>query len=191
MQDIRELKNSMRNSVKEYRAGLDPEQKLRMDRAVLERITALDEYKTAKTILTYVSVAIEVDTLSLIERALADGKKVACPRCVPGTRTMEFYLIDNISQLYPGAFSVPEPQPDKERLVSDFDGCICIVPGLSFDYSGYRLGYGKGYYDRFLSGFEGRSIGLCYGECVCRRLPHGRYDRAVDVLVTELFIKKN
>jgi len=81
--------------------------------------------------------------------------------------------------------------PEKCRLLTQYNNSVCIVPGLSFDYDGFRLGYGKGYYDRFLSGFDGDSIGLCYGECVCKRLPHGRYDRAVDVLVTELFTKRN
>lgn len=191
MQDIRKIKNDIRNSMKDYRRSLDERTKSRLDMAILERLTALEAYKSAHTVLPYVSIELEVDTFGIIKRALEDGKNVACPRCVDGTRNMEFYYIDDLSQLSPGAFSVPEPSPDKARLVNDFDTGLCIVPGLAFDYSGFRLGYGKGYYDRFFSQFGGIKVGICYSECVRKRLPHGFYDKPVDILVTDLFVKHN
>lgn len=176
--------------MKRYRQSLSEKKKRELDGAILERVLSLDEYKKADIVLTYASMPVEVDTFGLIRAALSDGKKVACPRCVPGTRNMEFYYISGEDELFPGSFSVPEPLPDERNLYTGGENSVCIVPGLSFDYEGFRLGYGKGYYDRFLSGFSGKNIGICYNECVCRRLPHGKYDRAVNVLVSELFIKK-
>ena len=63
------------------------------------------------------------------------------------------------------------------------------MPGLAFDPQGFRLGYGKGYYDRFLSGFQGKTVGICYLGCVQWNLPHGYYDRPVDILITERYVR--
>ena len=136
------------------------------------------------------STKIEVDTFRIIERALADGKAVAVPRCVPGTRQMEFYRINSVEELAPGTFGVLEPIPGVHELLHDFSDSLCIVPALSYDWHGYRLGYGKGYYDRFLSKYEGVMIGICYSDCVQRKLPHGRFDRPVELLVTERYLRR-
>ena len=82
-----------------------------------------------------------------------------------------------------------EPVPGRSRLVEEDTGGLCVVPGLSFDEEGYRLGYGKGYYDRFLSRFRGVTVGACYSGCVRRILPHGYFDRPVDILITERGIR--
>ena len=71
------------------------------------------------------------------------------------------------------------------RCVPDFSKGLCIVPALSFDFQGYRLGYGKGYYDRFLARFGGSTVGLCYDSCMVRNLPAGRYDQPVHLIVTQ------
>ena len=91
--DIRAYKNSLRDKAKAMRRGMDPEEKAQMDRQITDRICSLYQYREAQTLLCYVSKPIEVDTIPLIQRALADGKQVACPRCVEGTRQMEFYRI--------------------------------------------------------------------------------------------------
>ena len=83
-----------------------------------------------------------------------------------------------------GAYGIPEPS-DKMEVVTDFSECICIVPGLVFDLSGHRLGYGKGYYDRFLKDFTGYSVGLVYSEFILDKLPCEPTDRAVDLMITE------
>ena len=142
-------------------------------------------YRNCSLVLTYVSTAIEVDTIALIEHSLEEGKTVACPRCVDNTRLMEFYRISSLRDLEPGTFGVLEPKPIKENLLTDFSDSVCIIPGLSFDRQGFRLGYGKGYYDRFLAGYSGTRIGICYSGCMHDRLPHGKFDRSVDILLTE------
>ena len=190
LEDIRPLKNSLREQYKTIRRDMPPEIKRQHDAAICSRVTSLWQYKSNHTLLSYVSTAIEVDTFSIISQALKDGKKVAVPRCVPGTRHMEFYYITNLDSLEPGTFGVLEPKPDKQNLMTDFSSGICLVPALCYDWRGFRLGYGKGYYDRFLARFEGNMIGICYHECIQRRLPHGKYDRPVELLVTDRYLRR-
>lgn len=184
-QDIRPLKAELRGRYKKLRLQLSPEVKEELDQKILNRVMNLWQYREAGLILTYVSTPIEVNTRRLIEKSLLAGKRVAVPRCVPGTREMEFYLIRSIEELSPGTFGVLEPSPEHSVLLEDFSKGLCIVPALSFDYQGYRLGYGKGYYDRFLARFGGSSVGLCYDNCMARNLPAGRYDRPVQLIVTQ------
>lgn len=171
--DIRPLKNELREQSKAFRREMSPELKRHHDEAIRARVTGLWQYRSCKTLLTYVSTSIEVDTRALILTALEEGKRVAVPRCVPGTRDMEFYYIRGLEELEPGTFGVLEPVPGRSVRMTDFSSGLCLVPALCYDWKGYRLGYGKGYYDRFLARFGGRMIGICYHECVRRRLPHG------------------
>lgn len=188
--DIRVVKRELRAGFKEARRAMTPEEQADKDRRILDKLTKLPEYQNAGLVLTYVSTAIEVDTRALIGRALADGKRVAVPRCTPGRIDMKFYLIESMDDLSPGAFGVLEPDPEKCRELRRYDQSVCILPGLGFDLQGYRLGYGKGYYDRFLSRYPGKNVGVCYNICMKTLLPHGRYDKMVDVLVTEKFVKR-
>ncbi len=167
---------------------MEPELKSALDRAVADNVRRLREYRPAKTLLIYVSTPIEVDTKLIIERAWEDGKRVAVPRCIPNTRDMEFHYITSFSDLSPGAFSVPEPD-ESLPVVTDFSECLMIVPGMQFDMNGYRLGYGKGYYDRYMVRFEGISAGICYSSELKTFMHHGRYDRSVDIIVTDKKIK--
>lgn len=188
--DIRPIKATLREQYKTLRREMPPEIKAQRDRQIAGRVAALWQYKRCRQLLTYVSTPIEVDTLEIIRRALADGKKVAVPRCVPGTRDMEFYWINGVEELEPGTFGVLEPRPDPKRKVTDFSNGLCLVPALCYDWRGYRLGYGKGYYDRFLAGFGGHMIGVCYSDCIRRKLPHGRFDRPVELLVTDRYLRR-
>ena len=188
--DIRPIKTELREKYRAIRDGMTPEFKDETDRAIAKQVRRLWQYKKTDTLLIYVSTAIEVDTHGIIRQALEDGKKVAVPRCVPGTRNMEFYYIHSIDDLQPGMFGVLEPVPDEANLLTDMEHGRCIVPAFSYDWQGFRLGYGKGYYDRFLSRFEGHIVGICYSSCVQRSLPHGRYDRPVELLVTEKYLRR-
>ncbi len=188
--DIREVKREKREKIKEWRRELPPDEKMRLDTAIAEKFYNSYVYRRTEQVFIYVSTSIEVDTISIIERAIAEGKRVACPRCVDGTREMEFYYIDSVDELEPGTFGVLEPKADIGKLVKDFSNGVCVVPGLSFDYGGFRLGYGKGYYDRFLSGYHGFTCGLCYSHNVVPHLPHGRFDRHVGLLITDGFSKR-
>lgn len=188
--DIRPVKAGLRDKYRQRRLALSAEQKAARDRAVAARVLALWQYRRCRTLLIYVSTPIEVDTHALIVQALADGKTVAVPRCVPGTRQMEFYCINGLEELEKGSFGVLEPAPNPQNRLTDFSESLCIVPAFSYDWCGFRLGYGKGYYDRFLSRYTGTMIGICYADCVQPRLPHGRFDRPVELLVTDRYLRR-
>ena len=188
--DIRALKTHLRGEYRAKRTALLPEEKQRRDTAVAQAVKRLWQYCLNDTILIYVSTALEVDTRRIMIQAWEDGKTVAVPYCIPGTREMEFYRIKSFDDLHDGAFGVQEPTPREENRVSDLSRGLCVIPALCYDDKGYRLGYGKGYYDRFLARFGGQRVGLCYRDCLCHTLPHGRFDRAVEVVVTEDGIRK-
>ena len=188
--DIRPIKTELRQKYRSLRQAMPPEIKAERDEAIAAQVRRLWQYQSNSILLVYVSTPIEVDTIRIINQALADGKKVAVPRCVPDSRNMEFYYIDSVDELSPGMFGVLEPSVCPDKLYSESDGGVCLVPAFSYDWQGYRLGYGKGYYDRFLSRFEGNIVGICYSDCVQKSLPHGRYDRPVELLVTEKYLRR-
>lgn len=188
--DIRPIKTELRQKYRGLRQAMPPEIKEQRDEAIADQVRRLWQYENNDVLLIYVSTDIEVDTFRIIRRALADGKRVAVPRCVPDTRNMEFYYIQSTDELEPGMFGVLEPAACPEKMYHPNDRGLCIVPAFSYDWNGYRLGYGKGYYDRFLSRFEGNIVGICYSDCVQRTLPHGRYDRPVELLVTEKYLRR-
>ena len=183
--DIRVYKTELRQQYKSIRNNMTENERAAADSAILNRLQTLRSYKYAKTVLCYVSTPIEVDTRAIIAAALRQGKQVAVPYCIPNTRQMEFYLINSLDELHKGAFSVDEPNPNTAQKLTDYSNSVCIVPGLCFDKSGYRLGYGKGYYDRFLNGYTGSAIGICYQNCISNRLITGRFDKSCSVVVTD------
>ena len=186
--DIRAYKGEIREQGRLLRNSLSPEKRLELDGKIAKNVFRLYQYKPCTTLMIYVSTPIEVNTREIINTALAEGKRVAVPKCTDGTRDMEFYYINSLDELKAGTFGVAEPDETAERL-TDFAGCLMILPGIQFDYNGYRIGYGKGYYDRYMSRYTGYSVGLCYDWELRRHLSHGRFDRAVNTVVTDSRIR--
>ena len=152
---------------------------------MITSLVSLDEYKNADTLLVYVSTKDEIKTEPLIENALTAGKTVAVPYCENRHGDMSFYIINSLSELKVGTFGIREPDINFNKRLEDFKNSIIIVPGMSFNRSGHRLGYGGGYYDRFLDSYSGVSAGLCYEEMLCDDIPVEEHDIAVNILVTD------
>ena len=138
-------KQKFRDFFNEYRKNLSATAKRGMDVEIIVRLLSADCYNSAKTVLTYVSLDSEIDTMGFIRAALANGKRVACPRCGDATGQMDFYFIDGTEQLQKGAFGVLEPTGRQMVDKIFYDQSICIVPGLGFDAAGHRLGYGQAF----------------------------------------------
>lgn len=183
--DIRPIKKKMRAEAKAGRLSMDAATKSSLDKKICNRLLNLWTVRETETFLCYVSTEIEVGTKEFINALLTAGKKVAVPRCEGGPSEMNFYYINSLDELSSGSFGVLEPESDEEKMLTETENTICIVPAFMFDKSGYRLGYGKGYYDRYLSKYKGTSIGICYSENIKDELFHGKYDRTVDMIVTE------
>jgi len=182
--DIRPIKKQIRERSLSMRKSMSRTEKQRMDFKIENKVLNLWKFRESPTVLLYCSLPLEVSTKHLIERAWALGKTVALPRCVKDTSDMDFFVVRSWDDLEAGAYSIPEPK-ERCELLQDSGVSVCIVPALAFDKAGYRTGYGKGYYDRFLAAYRGTTIGLVYQSCIEDEIPHGRYDRKVDIVVTE------
>lgn len=168
------------------REALTEQERAVLDDLITQKLVATSEYAEATTVLTYVSVSSEVSTRMFIECALRDGKTVAVPRCLPG-HCLEFVAIVSLEQLVAAPFNLLEPAKELPALTEDQkNNSICIVPALLVDTKRYRLGYGAGFYDRFLSMYPGKKICLAYQQNLSRTmLPHTAFDVAVDLVITE------
>ena len=168
------------------REALSEQERSVLDDRITQKLLAISEYVEATTVLTYVSVSSEVSTRMFIESVLRDGKTVAVPRCLPG-HCLEFVAITSLDQLIAAPFGLLEPPKELPALTEEqMDASICIVPALLVDAKGYRLGYGAGFYDRFLSTYSGKKICLAYQQNLSRTmLPHTALDVAVDMVITE------
>lgn len=190
IKNVRQQKIELRAKYKKIRTECPPDIKSNLDKKITEKFLSLEEYTLCKTIFTFVSSDIEVDTIEIIKKALSDGKQVAVPKCTDKAGHMDFYYINSFDDLKKGYFSILEPDTDNCKKVGDYSG-LCIVPGLCFDYQGYRIGFGKGYYDRFLQNFKGKTVGICYSKCIEKELPKGAFDRSVDIVVTDKYTIQN
>ncbi len=172
------------------------EERDRKSADIMERIFQSDWYREAGIVLAYVNFRSEVDTGELLRKALLDGKKVYCPR-VEGEK-MNFYRILSPDDLEKGYGGIMEPLAKVENLFSVHeafsDYCLMVIPGSAFDRECNRMGYGKGYYDKYLDlisekdaglTFKIRSVGICFECQMQERIPVEAYDRKMDMVVTE------
>lgn len=183
---VRDQKNELRAKFKEKRKALDLNLKELYDKEISQRILSLAGLRFADTVLSYSPLGGEVDISKVNEAIIKSGKRLALPRCIKNTPIMEFRIVDSLDKLKKGSFSIYEPDDACPIWIhADCENAICLVPGMSFDKNGNRLGYGKGYYDRYLTGKQITKIGVVYSEFISERLPCGRYDLAMDLIVTE------
>ena len=190
IKDIVEEKRETRRRFVDMRNSISAEDKEALDRLLFERTISQKAYTDAEYLLVYYPVKNEPNILYIAEHALENGKKVAFPVSNTKDFTLSFGIVSDLGELVSGAYSIPEP-PSNAEIYSNNDKTLCIVPGLAFDKSGKRIGYGKGYYDRFLKDFSGVSAGLCYSQFLVDSLPVGEYDVSVDMIISdkeEIFI---
>lgn len=182
-------KDALRESYIKIGIGLSPSHRERLDADVRMHLRALPEYRRADLVLAYVAFHEEMDTSAIVRSCLADGKRVALPRCVPGPVSLEFYEVDGLDGLAPGARGVLEPRVRRGQsplTSAQMVGSICLVPGLVYDAEGHRIGYGAGYYDNFLRFYPGTKVGLARTMQVSSNpLPHDGHDVPVDVIVSD------
>ena len=181
------VKSELRKHFRELRKTISDKQD--KDFLICKNVIQSNLFKNANQILCYYPLKDEINTLLIIETALKCGKKTALPYCIDDNGNMDFYYINSLDDLKCGSFDIMEPDIDKCEKVVDFNSSLCVVPAFSFDKQGFRLGYGKGYYDKFLKKFTFNSIGLCYNNFLGDRLPIDKHDVAVKYIATEDKIK--
>ena len=191
MYELKTQKNKIRKQFVEKRRKMQPIIKRLSDEKICSLFMALVSYRYSEILLMYYPTAREIDVLPIAQHALNSGKRIAFPCCDTKNHTMVFRFITSLDQLtVAGTFGIPEPAVDCPVYRWEEGGhSVCLIPGIVYDEKGYRLGYGKGYYDRYLPSFKGTKIGFVYSDFVIGSVPRGRYDLAVDVLVTEKGVK--
>lgn len=163
------------------RKKIDPRDRCIWNSDIARQLLRLPEYLAADTLLIYLSTPWEVSTAIPIAHAIGTGKRVAVPRWAGGR--MEFCPFDDYRTMTPGRKGILQPTAEVDPIL-DLERSICIVPALAADKRGFRIGYGGGYYDRFLSSFGGYSAILSYDGTVVERLPNETHDLAVDSIIT-------
>ncbi len=191
MNMIRKQKDEIRAEYSQKRKSMDLNEKQRRDEAICRAAVSLVSFRYAEYVLLYAATSDEIDITPIAAEALARGKKIAFPRCDKETHTMKYHIVSSLDELKPDAYNISEPPADNPIYdpTSDMGSAVCFVPGLVYDKEGYRLGYGKGFYDRYLSGFSGCTIGVVYSDYILPAVPRGRYDVSADILLTEKGVK--
>ncbi len=177
-------KRELRRILKQRRKEISVEQHREWDRAIVESIAASELFQNASMLLLYAPMEGEINLLPLARIARQMGKPIAFPRCDTQNNTMEFYVLTEDTRLRAGAYDIPEPPEDAPVCIPD-ERALCILPGLSFDLCGNRIGYGKGYYDRYVSTFLGVTLGAAYANLLLREVPTEPHDLPVQWLCTE------
>ncbi|WP_165443969.1 5-formyltetrahydrofolate cyclo-ligase [Lachnoclostridium sp. Marseille-P6806] len=192
-----EERKRLRRRMKQLRSAMAPEERERADRQIFFHLQELEAYRSARIILSYISIGAEADTRAVIRKALAEGRTVCCPvsdTLVRGEAgIMRFYRIENPDALRPGVFGIPEPEPDSagelrpETLRSaERQELLMLMPGLAFDPDRNRIGFGGGYYDRYLREHGPLpTAALAYAGQIVPHIPVLPHDRRPDCIITE------
>lgn len=171
-------KTELRKCYLSKRSMITPEIKKERDEAIRLAIAESNMYNMCDTLFAYYPVRGEIDLLPLIQKSRNDGRRVALPVIRDGE--MFFCLYNGKTRT--GEYGIPEPVGD---IISPGKSTFCIVPGLAYDSEGFRLGYGGGYYDRYLCDFIGAAAGAFYSDFYCEKLPHDDYDMPLNCIITE------
>lgn len=155
------------------------------------QLFSTEEWKKATTIGITIAHAHEINTIPIIEQAWKEGKRVAVPRCIPSEKRMDFRYLEHLNQLEKSHYDLLEPLVDETEAASPEEIDYLIVPGVAFDASGYRIGYGGGYYDRYLQAYKGATVSLLFTNQLLKQIPIEEYDVPVDSLILPNGMKRN
>lgn len=153
--------------------------------AIINKLVENQTFQDATVIGVTISRFPEVDTLRLIERSWQFGKTIVVPKCHAKTRGMDFHKITSFQQLETVYMDLQEPIVEKTTLVEKENIDLLVVPGVVYSKKGYRIGFGGGYYDRYLADFKGRTISLAFHQQVTNHVPVESHDIPVAKIITE------
>ncbi len=175
-------KTEIRKLIKKKRADMSKAEVLAKSAVICSHFLKSELYKAAKTIMLYMPLDNEADTTEIMSTAFRDGKRAVLPVTDSENKIMPYYVTED-TQFKAGRFSVSEPQ---EAQPADSKGIdLVIVPGISFDRFGNRVGFGKGCYDGFLNKINAVKIGACYEFQICDQIPTDSYDVKMDYIITD------
>lgn len=182
--DEEEEKQQLRTAIRRLIPTLPPAYTLAADASISAHLLAMPEYRAAKTLFCFVGTKREIDTHAILEDALSSGKTLCVPLCTTAPGIMELRRISALDQLVSGAYGILEPKPDCPRVNPD-EVDFAVLPCLSCNRLGQRLGQGGGYYDRFLSVYRGGTVLLCREKIMREELPVEPHDYPIPWVLTE------
>ncbi len=174
-------KAEARAHFRRVRAELSDGERTSFDKAICQKLI---ETVKADTVLLFYPVKGEPDILPFAKHLLKNGVRVAFPISVTDTCELDFRYVEKLEDMSVGAYGIHEPKSNSKKVLCTNE-CVCVVPALAFDERGMRIGYGKGYYDRFLATSHTYNVGVAYSVCTCRSLPTNKNDICVDTIITE------
>ncbi|MCH5170802.1 MAG: 5-formyltetrahydrofolate cyclo-ligase [Oscillospiraceae bacterium] len=175
-------KKECRQKYLKLRNDIPASQKAEFDKILTDKILSLPEFESAECILLFASVGSEVDTWDLFSECIRQNKKVYFPKCIDGER-MEFLRAASKNDFTVGKYGIPEPISD-EKYISNSKNDLSLIPALAVGRDFSRLGYGKGYYDRFLKTFKGISVCPVYSGLLCESVPTDEFDIQPKIIIT-------
>ncbi|MFJ7933658.1 5-formyltetrahydrofolate cyclo-ligase [Sporosarcina sp. NPDC096371] len=177
-------KKLIRNQVLDILNSMDRTEYKNMSRAIVDRVVASDEFRRADTIGITLSRFPEVDTRPLIEAAWQAGKRIALPKCLRATRGMDFRIITAYNHLETVYMDLLEPIIEETVSVEKDVIDLQIVPGVVFSNEGYRIGFGGGYYDRYLTDYQGETLSLAFPCQTGHVIPNEDHDMPINKIFT-------
>jgi 5-formyltetrahydrofolate cyclo-ligase len=185
---IRKKKKELRKKVQEIRDELDPEQRRILSSQVSSNLWSVPEFVEAEIILFFIAFRSEVDTLPMIHRALEENKTVCVPCTDINDKSMvASRILDLDYDLFTGNYDIPEPKRECLRPLAAEKIDVILMPGVAFDMRGGRLGYGAGYYDRFIENCQPhcKLIALAFELQIVDRVPCADHDAPIHKIITE------
>ena len=173
-------KKELRARIRAKKRAMTEEEIVEKSARLGELFLASDAYKNAKTVYGYLPYNQEVRTVAMLEQAIRDGKRVAVPKCYGDE--MRFIFMDDLSKVEKGYAGIPEPSADEP--IADDETALVLMPGMAFDPQGHRIGYGGGFYDKFLAKEPNHpTLALCYGFQMVEHLETEEFDIPVDTVL--------
>lgn len=173
-------KTKLRQQIRQMKRAMSPAEIEEKSRRLGELFRATEAYRRAKTVYGYLPYNQEVRTVAILEQAIRDGKRVAVPKCWGDE--MRFIFLEDLDKVEKGYAGIPEPVADGP--VADDETALVLMPGLAFDPQGHRIGYGGGFYDRFLAREPGHpTVALCYDFQIFDHLDTEEFDIPADTVL--------
>ncbi|WP_338472067.1 5-formyltetrahydrofolate cyclo-ligase [Niallia sp. XMNu-256] len=179
--DKAQLRNDMIASLK----ALSSQEKIEIEKRLTDHLLNSSIWAEANTIGVTMSQGFEWDTRKIIETGWEQGKTIAAPKCYPSDKSMIFYQINHYDQLEKVYYDLLEPKPEETVEIPKTHLDLIIVPGVLYEQKGYRIGFGGGYYDRFLADFPNKTVSLVSTLQLKESLPTDPYDIPVQHIITE------
>lgn len=181
-------KNQIRGQIKSQRLALASQQIDEASRVISQKLVTLERFKASSIIFLYAAKKEEVQTRYVFDLAKNMNKQIAFPKVCNKTKTMSFYLVDNLDELVTNTYGrmvLDEPDPSKHLAIIPNNETVMIAPGLVFDYNKNRIGYGGGFYDKYLDKYPVYVIGVCFEIQIVETSQSEPFDKPVDLIVSE------